>query len=261
MRNKPAHRRKQFALPALLTFALVLAGSLPAAEWLTDLPSAQEMAKAQNKLVLLDFTGSDWCHWCIRLKSEIFSQPEFEAFAEQNLVLVEVDFPRRKAQNAELKQANARLSRQFQITGYPTVIVLDADGKQLGTLGYQAGGPNPFIASLARLSGRKPAVATATAPASEVRHKEPESPPLPVFNGAPMLRPQIFTNVVLKGISGPKGNRLAVINNETLGAGESAMLKLGNAQVKVKCIEVREDSVLVSLDGSAPREVRMRGGL
>src|SRR2546423_300334 len=100
-----------------------------AATWVTDLPSAQAAAKAANKLVLINFTGSDWCGWCIRLRNEVFSQPEFDSFAQDNLVLVEADFPRQKAQTAELKQANAELAQHFQIRGYPTLILLNGDGQ------------------------------------------------------------------------------------------------------------------------------------
>src|SRR5882672_6835374 len=75
-------------------------------KWLTDAKKAQEQAKAEKKLVLLDFTGSDWCGWCIRLNKEVFSKPEFQDYAAKNLVLVEVDFPRSKTQSAELKAQN-----------------------------------------------------------------------------------------------------------------------------------------------------------
>jgi protein disulfide-isomerase len=72
-------------------------------EWLTDVQAAREKAKGENKLVLLYFTGSDWCPWCKRLKSETFDKPEFSDFARANLVLVEADFPRYKAM-AQLQQ-------------------------------------------------------------------------------------------------------------------------------------------------------------
>src|SRR5207247_1592160 len=126
-------------------FLALAASSAPAAEWLTDLPAAQATAKAENKVVLLDFTGSDWCRWCIRLRNEVFSKPEFDAYANENLVLVEVDFPRQKSQSAALKQANRALANRFHIEGYPKVVVLNADGHLLGTLNYQPGGPQPFI--------------------------------------------------------------------------------------------------------------------
>jgi protein disulfide-isomerase len=121
------------------------------AEWLTDLPKAQAKAKSENKLVMLDFTGSDWCGWCIRLNKEVFSQSDFKEYAKKNLVLVEVDFPRGKKQSEEQKKANQALQAKYNIKGYPTIIVLDGSGNKIGELGYQPGGPKAFIASLEKL--------------------------------------------------------------------------------------------------------------
>src|SRR6266478_1722708 len=109
-------------------------------QWLTDVPKAVEKAKAENKLVMLDFTGSDWCGWCIKLHKEVFSQSEFADYAKKNLVLVEVDFPRRKEQSAELKKANQALQEKYKIDGFPTIIVLDGTGQKVGQLGFMPGG-------------------------------------------------------------------------------------------------------------------------
>ncbi len=125
-------------------------------QWLTDLPQAQAQAKVENKTVLLDFTGSDWCPWCIRLKNEVFSQPEFIAYANKNTVLVEVDFPRQKPQSREQKQANQKLADQYQVKGYPTVIVFDSNGRKIGESGYEAGGPKPYIAMLEAMKKAAP---------------------------------------------------------------------------------------------------------
>jgi protein disulfide-isomerase len=125
------------------------------ATWLTDAKKAQEQAKKENKLVLLDFTGSDWCGWCIKLNKEVFSQPEFAQYAKTNLVLVEVDFPRKKRQSPELKKANEALSDKYGIEGYPTIIVLNGDGKKVGNLGYIPGGPKAFIAKLEGMKRKK----------------------------------------------------------------------------------------------------------
>jgi thioredoxin-related protein len=119
--------------------------------WLTDVPKAQAQAKTENKLVMMDFTGSDWCGWCIKLHKEVFSQPEFADYAKKNLVLVEVDFPRSKPQTADLKKANAALQDKYKVEGYPTIIVLNGEGKKVGELGYQPGGPKAFIAELDKL--------------------------------------------------------------------------------------------------------------
>ncbi len=140
---------KKLTLCLLTCFAVL---QLKAAEsWTTDLPKAQAEAKKEKKLVLMDFTGSDWCGWCIRLHKEVFSTPEFAKYAKDNLVLVEVDFPRKKSQSAELKKANHALQSKYGIEGYPTIIVLNGDGQKVGQLGYMKGGPKAFIAELDKL--------------------------------------------------------------------------------------------------------------
>src|SRR5437660_1441908 len=248
----PRNRRLRKALLTLWLTLAYLPSWLEAANWLTDLPAAEATAKAENKMVLIDFTGSDWCGWCIRLRNEVFSTPEFEAFAQEHLVLVEADFPRGKAQDDGLKRANQELARRFQIQGYPTVVLLGSDAKKLGTLGYQPGGPQAFIATIGRISGSS--AAPAVPPANhQAIHKD--GPPVPLFNGAPTFPPPKFTELVLKGISGPPNNRLAMVNNRTFGVGESALVKVGEAQVKVKCLQIRPDSVLVSLDGAEQKEL------
>ena len=132
----------------ILALAVVATHLATAGQWLTDLPKAQEQAKKENKLVLMDFTGSDWCGWCIKLKKEVFDTKEFKEYADKNLVLVELDFPRKKEQSDELKKANKELQKKYKIQGYPTIIVLDGEGKQVGELGYMKGGPEPFIKKL-----------------------------------------------------------------------------------------------------------------
>ena len=119
--------------------------------WLTNYAEAQEEAKSQNKLLLMDFTGSDWCGWCIMLEKEIFSKPEFKEYASKNLVLLELDFPRRKELPAEMMEQNQRLATKYQVQGFPTIVVLDSSGKELAQLGYMRGGPTAFIAELEKL--------------------------------------------------------------------------------------------------------------
>ena len=135
---------------------LALASTLALAKdgWSEDYDKALAQAKADKKLVLLDFTGSDWCGWCIKLDKEVFSQTEFADYAKKNLVLVELDFPRSKEQSKELKAQNTKLQGEFKIQGYPTIIVLNADGKKVGELGYQPGGPKAFIAELDKLKAK-----------------------------------------------------------------------------------------------------------
>ncbi len=119
------------------------------AQWLTSVPEATARAKKENKLILLDFTGSDWCGWCKKLDAETFSKSEFTDYARKNLVLVEVDFPSQKQQSAELKAANMALQKKYNVNGYPTLVVLKPDGTVVWNQeGYLAGGPAAMIARL-----------------------------------------------------------------------------------------------------------------
>ncbi len=144
---------KKIAVSLLACCAVSLAGAAEL-QWMTDLPKAEAKAKAENKLVMVDFTGSDWCPWCIKLDKEVFSTPEFVQYAEKNIVPVQVDFPRKKQQSEELKKANQELQSKYKIEGYPTVVVLDKNGKKVGELGYEPGGPKPFIQKLDKFRGK-----------------------------------------------------------------------------------------------------------
>ena len=128
---------KTLAAGFLLGTLLQVSAAEPS--WLTDATKAQAQAKAENKLVLLDFTGSDWCGWCIKLNKEVFSTPEFAEYAKKNLVLVEVDFPRRKELSEAQKSANETLSKKYGIKGFPTLVLLDGGGKKVGELSYSDG--------------------------------------------------------------------------------------------------------------------------
>lgn len=130
---------------------MVAGASADVLKWSTDLPKALEQAKKDNKLVMINFTGSDWCGWCIKLDKEVFSQQDFVDYAEKNLVPVKIDFPRSIEQSAELKKANRALQEKYSIEGYPTIVVLNAEGKEVGRLGYRPGGPKAFINGLEKL--------------------------------------------------------------------------------------------------------------
>jgi protein disulfide-isomerase len=121
--------------------------------WQTDLTKAMEISKKTKKPLLLFFTGSDWCGWCIRLQKEVLKTPEFAKWAKDNVVLVELDFPRRTPQLPEIQKQNSELQQTFAVQGYPTVWIVNAtkkDGKinfeQLGKTGYVAGGPAAWLA-------------------------------------------------------------------------------------------------------------------
>jgi protein disulfide-isomerase len=143
--------RRLFLLAAAVW--LVFAGFARAeSDWLRDFSKAQEQAKANHKLLFLNFTGSDWCGWCIKLDKDIFSQEQFKNFAHDNLVLVELDFPRRKSQPTDERKQNMELAQKYEVLGFPTLVVLNSTGQKVWQFdGYFPGGPEAFIAQLQKL--------------------------------------------------------------------------------------------------------------
>lgn len=104
-------------------------------KWTSDAPAAQELSKKTGKPLFIQFTGSDWCGWCKLMDGKVFSTTEWADYAKDNLVLLYIDFPRGKQQSKELEDQNEKLSEQYGIGGFPTYIILDAQGKQIGQLG------------------------------------------------------------------------------------------------------------------------------
>lgn len=102
------------------------------AEWLTSLPKAQKLAKVQQKLILVDFTGSDWCGPCIQLRRTVLDTPAFEKYAADSLILLEVDLPQRKDFDEKLKARNEALCKRFGVRGFPTVMVLTPEARVVG---------------------------------------------------------------------------------------------------------------------------------
>jgi thioredoxin-related protein len=121
-------------------------------KWYTDVKEAMTVSNKEKKPLMLFFTGSDWCGWCIRLQNEVLKTPEFKKWANENVVLVELDFPRRTPQSDELKKQNSELQQAFGIQGFPTVYFVNATVKEgkvnfegLGSTGYVAGGPTAWL--------------------------------------------------------------------------------------------------------------------
>jgi protein disulfide-isomerase len=136
-----------------LTFSIALLALSPVASvfgeslaWQTDYAAAQSAAAQQNKYILLDFTGSDWCPYCIKMDKEVFAKPAFSTFAGQKLVLVKLDFPRKANQSPAEKSQNQELAKKYSIEGFPTYVLLDPSGKEVRRqVGYLEGGPEAFI--------------------------------------------------------------------------------------------------------------------
>ena len=95
--------------------------------WETDVAKAKEIAKKENKAVMLEFTGSDWCPPCIMMKKKVFSKEEFVKKASEDYILVHLDFPKG---DKELAEKNKPYAEEYKIEGYPTVILLDSEGKE-----------------------------------------------------------------------------------------------------------------------------------
>lgn len=138
----------------LLTFFLagVFVTQAQDLKWYTDVHEAITVSNKEQKPMLMFFTGSDWCGWCIRLQNEVLKTPEFKKWATDNVVLVELDYPRRTAQTPELKNQNNELQQAFGIQGFPTVFFTSAEAKDgkvnfkgLGQTGYVAGGPSAWL--------------------------------------------------------------------------------------------------------------------
>jgi len=116
--------------------------------WLTDFAEARKVAAEKKLTILVDFSGSDWCGWCIRLDREVFSQKTFKDYAAKNLVLFLADFPNSKEQSEKTVAQNKALARKYGVQGFPTVLLLGADGKVLGRTGYQEGGASAYVEHL-----------------------------------------------------------------------------------------------------------------
>ena len=136
----------------VLTAMIISAGAFAAEGWETDFAKASAKAKAEGKHILIDFSGSDWCGWCVKLDKEVFSQEAFKTYAKDNLVLVLADFPRDASkQSAELKKQNEILKEKFGIKGFPTVYVLSPEGETVAKTGYQDGGPVAYVEHIKKL--------------------------------------------------------------------------------------------------------------
>jgi thioredoxin-related protein len=133
---------KTLFLSAVVSLVLGLHAAVAGdAGWLTNYKQALEVAAKENRIILLDFTGSDWCPPCMKLHEDIFAQPAFAAYAKDNLVAVELDFPRRKELDPAVAAQNKDLAEKFNVEGFPTLILLSPEGKELARrVGYFPGG-------------------------------------------------------------------------------------------------------------------------
>jgi len=139
--------KKHTLLLGVLAIALAASPALAAGEgWETDLAAALEKAAETGRPVLADFSGSDWCGWCIKLDKEVFSKKEFASFASKSAIPCVIDFPRDKSLIApEQAQKNSGYAEKYGVTGYPTVLLLESDGSVLLKTGYRKGGAKNYV--------------------------------------------------------------------------------------------------------------------
>ena len=137
------------SVPALcLTFSpAVRAGE----GWVTNFEEAKTAAAKDNKDILMDFTGSDWCGWCIKLQKEVFTTDGFKSVSPKHFVLLELDFPQNKELPKELKEQNEKLQEKYAIEGFPTIMLTDAKGRPYAKTGYMPGGPEAYNTHLGDL--------------------------------------------------------------------------------------------------------------
>ena len=138
-------RKNILTLSILFSFLLGSTAFAASGLWMTDFEAAQKKAAAENKAMLVDFTGSDWCGWCIKLDDEVFSEEAFQDYAAESLVLVEIDFPRSKPQTDELKAQNKALAEKFGIQGFPTILIFTPNGDLIEKTGYRRGGADAYV--------------------------------------------------------------------------------------------------------------------
>jgi thioredoxin-related protein len=163
IRRQPCHRNRITtmkntlihcaAIAALTGFALAGGES-----WTSDFAAAKKQATESKHDLLIDFTGSDWCGWCIKLKDEVFNHDAFKDGVKDRFVLVEIDFPRDKSKlSEEIQSQNKELGEAFAVQGYPTIVLADAEGRPYAYTGYQPGGPEKYLEHLGELQSRKAA--------------------------------------------------------------------------------------------------------
>ena len=137
---------------SLLLLLTAAGAAAQQAHWYSDYKEAAAKAKADDRNILMDFTGSDWCPVCVQMDKEVLNTRDFAKYADQHLVLMVVDFPQGKQLPQNVQDQNNDLQKRYAVEGFPTFILTDADGNVLRRhVGYLEGGPGAFIAKLASM--------------------------------------------------------------------------------------------------------------
>ncbi len=147
--------KKIFTTVLILFFGYQLTAQSDALKWHHNPQEAIALSMTSKKPIMMFFTGSDWCGWCIKLQKEVFNTPEFKTWVADKYILLELDFPRRKQLEPAIAQQNAQLQNILQVRGYPTIYFIQPEQKEqnvnlnaLARTGYVAGGPQKWIESV-----------------------------------------------------------------------------------------------------------------
>jgi len=161
------------AFVGLLATGVACAGEL----WTENAKEAMEQAAKEKKDLLIDFTGSDWCGWCMKLEREVFSQLAFQTEAPKFFVFLKLDFPQNRLLPAEIKKQNTEWQAKCAVKGFPTIILADAEGTPYAKTGYRPGGPKAYLKHLAELRQNRPKRDEASAePAKDTKQDVPADP-------------------------------------------------------------------------------------
>jgi protein disulfide-isomerase len=141
---------------ALASFGAKVSKSVPRG-WMEDFAAAQKTAETEKKLILLAFSGSDWCGWCVKMDKEVYSDKKFIQKAKDKFVLVMIDSPRNKEILTKLAlRQNPGLVKKYGIRGYPCSIVVRPNGEEVKRFGgYQKGGPEAFLETLNEVAAKE----------------------------------------------------------------------------------------------------------
>jgi protein disulfide-isomerase len=135
-----------------ISCGLVSSNEEPSKLWLTDVNEAIELSKETGKPIFAFFTGKEWCSWCKKLENKILIKEAFITYAKENLILLELDFPRGRR---DLPQEQTNLARKFRIQGYPTVILMDSETNLLGKTGFESMTPQQYVENIQRMISKK----------------------------------------------------------------------------------------------------------
>ena len=159
-------------LLAVLAAAIIAVPAAAAELWTEDAQAAMAQAAKEKKDILIDFTGSDWCGWCVKLDKEVFSQDAFITEASKHFVFLKLDYPHNRPLSDETKKQNAEWLKKCAVQGFPTIILADAAGKPYAQTGYLEGGPEAYLKNLDALRKNRVARDEALAKAAAAKGVE-----------------------------------------------------------------------------------------